>query len=286
MGKESYNNWLNQSDSSRSRNSNNLPKVGYFSLKDGEEATVRFCYDTVDQIEIISTHTLKSPAYRYGKAVYCLRNESDPIEKCPLCANGNPVEKKFYVKMLQYVKVKDEEGNTKIEVQPKIWERRAGYAKTIADLIREYSKLGFKNCVFKIKRSGSSLDTTYSIMYGPSEIYREENYPKSFELIENFDVAKYIGRTYEELSEFLETGELPKRGSNKENLPNDVKKVTAVETSYVNKNNGEIWEPANRVYAEDNSELTKSEQRRVAFQQPQQEEQRPQQQTNRPTRWY
>jgi len=282
MGKESYSSWLNKSESNRSNGNNDMPKVGYFSLKDGEEATVRFCYDTVDQIEIVSTHNLKSPSYKYGRTVSCIRGDGDPIEKCPICENGDPVEKKFYVKMLQYVK--NENGG--IDVLPKIWERRAGYAKTIADLIREYSQLGFKNCVFKIKRSGSSLDTTYSIMYGPSEIYREENYPKSFELIENFDVAKYIDRSYEDLVEFLQTGELPKKGSAKENIPNNVEKVTAVETSYVNKKNGEIWEPANRVYAEDNSELTKSEQRRVAFQQHQQEEQKSQQTTNRPTRWY
>lgn len=284
MGKESYSSWLNKSDSNRDNNKSNNMKVGYFSLKDGEEATVRFCYDTVDQIEIISTHNLKSPAYKYGRTVSCIRGNDDPIEKCPICENGDPVEKKFYVKMLQYVKVKDEEGNTKIEVQPKIWERRAGYAKTIADLIREYSQLGFKNCVFKIKRSGSSLDTTYSIMYGPSEIYREENYPKSFELIENFDVAKYIDRSYEDLVEFLETGELPRKGSSSREDKIDSNAVVEKKDTTYSTANTPVHSEMDRFV--ESSEYTKSQQRRVAFQQPQQEEQKPQQTTNRPTRWY
>lgn len=298
MGKESYSSWSNGSNSNNGNKGNsNLPKVGYFSLKNGEDATVRFCYDSVDQIEILSTHTIKNSEYVYGKTVYCLRDGSDPIDKCPLCNSGNPIVNKFYVKLLQYVPV---EGG-KVEVQPKIWERNAGYAKVIADYIRTYGLNGktLKDYVFKIVREGTKLDTTYRIVPCPSEIYTEKDYPKYFSYLEKFDVTRYIGRSYEDLEEFVRTKKLPDKFAKKnetKSVPDTVEKVT--QTVYVSKESGEVWtpqevtprttQPSVNTTTTDQPDFggynSKSDQRRVTYmEQPKEQKEQP---TNRPTRWY
>ena len=201
MGKIGYSDW---NSTEKKYDSTSSDKITFFSVKENSEATVRFVYDSVDDIEITAAHLIKTPSLKYGRYVDCFKESAQsPIDDCPLCKAGYEVSNRFYVKLIQYVT--DDVGN--ISIMPKVWDRAAGYAKQIANLIREYGSL--KNCIFKIKRSGSGLATEYSIMLASPTVFKDENYPKNFSAFDNFDASKFIHRTKEDVEEFLKTGELP-----------------------------------------------------------------------------
>lgn len=233
MGNIGYNDWSN---SGRKFDSAPSDKITFFSVKQDGEATVRFVYDDVSDIQITATHLIKTPSLKYGRYVDCFKKDaSAPIDDCPLCKAGFEVSNRFYVKLVEYVKNSD----GTISALPKIWDRSAGYANTIANLIREYGSL--KDIVFKIKRTGTGLATEYSTLYGAPNVYKEENYPKNFKAFDGFDASKFIHRSEEDINEFLKTGELPaykKNSEKKDEYKNeDVQpKITQTQEKYaVNK---------------------------------------------------
>lgn len=218
MGKIGYSDWNNFDKKQDS------DKISFFSVKENGEATVRFVYDSVDDIEITSAHLIKTPSLKYGRYVECFRQDAKaPIDDCPLCKAGYEVANRFYVKLIQYV-VDD---NGRVTLQPKVWDRAAGYAKTIANLIREYGSL--KDCIFKIKRTGTGLATEYNILLGAPNVYKDENYPKNFKAFENFDASKFIHRSKEDIEEFLGTGELPAYKKSEDKKENSYKESKASE---------------------------------------------------------
>jgi hypothetical protein len=181
--------------------------VGFFSLKnDGDEAVVRIMHDSTDTFDIVSTHAIQLGGK--FRRVNCCRSPYDPVDVCPLCASGNASQQRFYIHLVQYER--DEHG--KIVAVPKVWERSVSYAKTIKDLITTYGPLS--NVLLIIKRSGAagSMDTKYSIMYAPPNVYNDTTYPKIDSAV--FDNYKALGiavmdKTPEEIGIFLETGNFP-----------------------------------------------------------------------------
>ena len=164
------------------------PYVGFLKIEDGGEAVVRFAYDSPDQMDIVTFHLVGEPGkpeYQ-GKRYNCLRESfSDPIDSCPLCASKAPLKQKVFLKMIEYTK--DENG--KIVVTPRIWERSTNWVTKIGQLFEEYGDIS--DCVFKIKRTGSGLDTRYSDpMLASPTIYNANLYPKDFSA---FDDYKIIG---------------------------------------------------------------------------------------------
>lgn len=185
--------------------------VGFFSLKnDGDEAVVRIMHDDTSSFDLVTTHPIQI-GNKYRR-VNCIRDPYDPMDNCPLCKSGAKIQQRFYIHLLQYVK--DENGN--IIPQAKIWERSASYAVTIKNLIDEYGPLS--DCIFKIRRSGEagSMNTTYSIMFGNPQVYRPEFYPKDESLFKDYSVvgSAVMDKTFEELAEFIATGEFPARQNN------------------------------------------------------------------------
>lgn len=194
--------------------SNKEYKVGYFSLKDdGDEAVVRFAYNSVTEFNIVTVHVIKTTT-KEGKEIFkrvsCLREAHDPLDKCPLCLSGNKVVDKFYVKLVEYVK--DENGN--VTPKARVWERPAKFARELKSLMDEYGDL--TNVLFKVKRRGTrgSTDTTYLPVYIPSTspIYRPEVYVKDFSDFEGFKMAGsfYLVKTEAEMNIFLKTGDFPR----------------------------------------------------------------------------
>lgn len=179
-------------------------KVGYFKLKPGESAIVRFDYSTPAEFEIVTVHEVK--VQDKFRTVACVRSVKDPVSMCPLCASGVPVKDRFYVKLLHYVE--DASGN--ITVQPEVanWARK--YADTLKARLNEYGDL--KENLFKITRIGSGMETTYDITYAnPVKYSAEKGYVKDFSAFEDFDLAhhSYTERSKEDIEEFLQTGEFP-----------------------------------------------------------------------------
>lgn len=181
--------------------------VGYFnSLKDdGDEAVVRFAYSSPAEFDLVTVHNVQ--VGDKWRKVSCLRNANDPIDTCPLCAKGEKVLYKFYVKLVEYTT--NEMGQ--VVATPKIWERPVSFAKTLKSYFDEYGNLS--DCVFKVKRHGikGSLQTTYDIMFANPMIYKPEIYVKNFDDFKNFDLVhhSYMNKSFEDLTQFVQTGEFP-----------------------------------------------------------------------------
>lgn len=195
MAKIDYNAWQQYSNR-QSNNTTSGNKLNFLQLKgDGDYAIVRFLEIGPETYDIGAIHTLgKENKY---KRVSCIRTPYEPLENCPLCASGQKVMMRMYVKCIQYV-----EENGEIVEKPSLWDRPAGFAKQLNSLIEEYGDLD--KCLFKVVRSGDGLDTKYDIMYAPTSKYPDEKYPITTKCY--FDNFSAFGRlvkeyTYEQLQE-------------------------------------------------------------------------------------
>ena len=182
---------------SQSGDSNGV-RVGYFSLKnDQDEAVVRFMHDTPDDFDLLVVHKTQDEQGKW-KSVNCLRNPSDPIDMCPICADGGKPDYKIFVHMIEYVR--QEDGT--IKPLARVWERSSGYAKKLANLMAEYGPLS--DCLFKVKRNGAkgNLKTEYDIMYLSEKVYPNNVYVKDTTLFENYQALGHavLDKSYEELA--------------------------------------------------------------------------------------
>lgn len=184
-------------------------KVGYFnSLKnDGDEAIVRFAYSSPTQFDLVTGHKVQVDGhYRF---VSCLRDAHDPVGKCPLCEQGEKIQCKFFVKLIEYTR--DENGN--IVATPKVWERPSSFANLLESCFNEYGDIS--DCIFKVKRRGAKgdLKTSYDVLFANPTVYKPEIYVKDFSGFETLDLAhhSYMEKTADEMREFLETGSFPQK---------------------------------------------------------------------------
>lgn len=209
MATVSYTDW-SESRNKKSTASKKDFKVGYFkSLKDdGDEVIVRFAYESVKEFNLQTVHKVKvGDKFR---TVACLG------DGCPLCASGDKVRTKFYVKIVEYIK--DENG--KVFPKSVIWERPANFSKKIISAYTQAVEMGvypttstIGDVVFKIKRNGAkgSMDTDYDVIPANPNIFKADVYVKNFEDFADLDLAhhSYMVRTAEEVSTFVETGDFP-----------------------------------------------------------------------------
>ena len=213
MPKYSYETY---SDMKSTSNQKKERKVGYFKLKPGEKAIVRFVYATPKEFEITTIHEVK--VKDKVRSVVCLRSAKDPLDACPLCANGTPIKARFFVKLLHYVQ--DETGKV-VQVSPEVANFQKKYADILSARFNEYGDLC--NNLFTITRIGSGVETSYDIQYANPMKYTEANgYVKDFSAFEDFDLAhhSYTERSKEDIEEFLQSGEfpMPKRNQNNSTL--------------------------------------------------------------------
>lgn len=180
--KVSWEDYKNKSENSSSNPANGWsePYVGYFSLKEGEEAIVRVMEDDPNNVDILACHWANVEGR--DRWVSCPRSPKDPIDNCPLCAADKPIAYRAFIKVIHYVK--DEEGNMKSLA--KIWDRPASFVSIIQDRIEDYGPLS--NIICKIKRHGSGKSTTYDLLPQSSERYPESSYPKKENAFKNFNI--------------------------------------------------------------------------------------------------
>lgn len=205
MARYSYETYADMKKNSAQQKTN-LSKVGYFKLGDGEEALVRLNCSTISDLEIATIHSIK--VKDKFRNVSCLRKSvTEPIDNCPLCKDGNQAKTRVYVKLIKYDV--DEFGKVK-GIVSLVANLPKKYGDTISNLIQEYGDL--REQVFKIKRVGSELNTTYTFMYMNPVKYSEANgFVKDFTDFEGFNLVphSFIERTKEDINEFLITGEFP-----------------------------------------------------------------------------
>lgn len=169
----------------------NSQRVGYFSLRNnGQEAIVRFMYDSPDDFVFADVH--KVQVADKLRTILCVGTPSDPAGTCPLCASGNQRKTSFYIYIVEYVK--DENG--KVVGVPKVWERSASYARKLVEYFNEYGPLS--DIVFKVKRNGATGDknTTYDIMPANPAVYRSDLYPKMEDAFRGFTIIGNVASNW------------------------------------------------------------------------------------------
>lgn len=162
------------------QNVNNGPYVGYFSLKEGEEALVRILLDNTDDVEVYPVHW--TPIDGRNTLVKCSREPNDPLQACPYCEEGKPVTYRIFLKVIQYIT--DEDGN--IKPLAKIWNRPATYLDILADRIADYGPLSEVVC--KVKRHGSGTSTTYDLLPQSPLKYTKEVFEIKTSAFDNFNI--------------------------------------------------------------------------------------------------
>lgn len=208
-----------------SNNPNNSSDVGFLMLRnDGDEAIVRFMYDSTDEFDIHTVHTNVKIGERF-REVNCLRNPLEPMDNCPFCQAQMPLQQKFVIKMTQYVI-----DNTTGQITPKpvVWERSIAYARTLRGYLDNYGPLTDILC--KIIRHGRAGDqrTTYEIIPNLNkQIYRDDLYPKVPDIFGDYDpLGRLIyDKNAEEMNTYLQTGNFPLRNNRQGNQ--DAAGVTA-----------------------------------------------------------
>ena len=213
---------INFNDINESSNNSGDYKVGFFSMKNGEEAIVRFAINSIDDFELYTVHPVTVGQSSYpNRRVSCLREnpKSDPINMCPLCARGEKVQQRMYIKMIQYVN-----DNGRIVPKAVVWDRPAfSYAPQLKSYLDSYGPL--TNIVCKIVRQGDGLETKYTIMPNLNpQMYNEQTYPKDFSAFDDFKVlgTMVMDRTFDEVNQFVLTGNFPQRQANNNSAQNEL----------------------------------------------------------------
>ena len=163
---------------------------GFFSLKnDKDVATVRFMYNTIDDVEGFAVHEIEVDGRK--RYVNCLREYSQPVDDCPLCAAKQRVIAKVFVH------VYDEETQ-----EIKIWDRGKTFFSKISSLCARYNPL--VSTPFEIERNGKKGDTstTYETYALPTDDLTLEDLPEVPELLGTL----ILDKTYEELEFYLDNG--------------------------------------------------------------------------------
>jgi len=163
---------------------------GFFSLKnDKDVATVRFMYNTIDDVDGFAVHEIEVDGRK--RYVNCLREYSQPVDDCPLCAAKQRVLAKVFVH------VYDEETQ-----ELKIWDRGKTFFSKISSLCARYNPL--VSTPFEIERNGKKGDTstTYETYALATDDVTLEDLPEVPELLGTL----ILDKTYEELEFYLDNG--------------------------------------------------------------------------------
>lgn len=196
--------------------------VGYLTLNDGESALVRINYSSASEFMMTAYHQFD--ATQNFMKVECLAAKKGG-GSCPLCAKasagGTTVSKaktRIFVPMLaSYI--------DKITGQPKaavpvVWDAQANskcdWAKELAMKLSYFTDL--RQHVFILKRTGTKLDTKYSLDYVP--MYdKAEFVPMDFSAFEGFRIDKhsYWVKSEEDIQTYISTGAFPQAAKSETN---------------------------------------------------------------------
>lgn len=215
MSQFSYDEYQNVVSKAQSTPSGNLVRVGYFKLKEGEQALVRLKITSLDDLKFATVH---KPAF--GKKfeglgtgftpVSCLNEVGSYSDACPFCkaaAEGHDIIGKAtkVVYILMMVAYMDPATGQYSAPIPVVWERPAGFSRELASKLRDYGNLS--EHVFKLSRLGSGKDTKYTLDYVP--LYdKPEFIPADFKAFDNFSINKhsYYEKSAADLQYYLDNG--------------------------------------------------------------------------------
>lgn len=184
---------------------------GFFSLRDdGDVASVRFLYETEDDVDVLSVHRINVNGQ--DRYVNCLRdNPDDPESKCPLCAAGNGRTVRLFLQIAEVTKF-DDKTKDDIGWEAKIWDRGPQFVKKLQSICNRYNPLC--GTMFEIERQGKKGDSNTD--YGVFPIKTDGL--KITELPERKDVlgTVVLDKSFEDLDAYVLTGQFPDEESEKE----------------------------------------------------------------------
>lgn len=186
-------------------------RSSFLSLQnDGDSAVVRFAYNTVDELcGCDSVHTIKNIQTDRYVTVDCLKTDnSNPDSVCPLCAAGIKMQKTYYLQ------VRNEETG---EMQ--LWQRGENFVlNTLVPILADYEADGtpITGVPIKIVRKGAKgdLNTKYNLIPRPVDGMLLDQFPQDIDVRAEGIVKEY---TFQELQNFIQTGQLPASGNDGDN---------------------------------------------------------------------
>ena len=170
--------------------------TGYFSLKnDRDVATVRFLYNTADDVEGYAVHEVEIDGKK--RYVNCLREYNQPIDDCPFCKARKYQVAKLFIPMYNV----DEE---KVQV----WERGKKFFNKLSSVLARCDADPICSQTFEIERNGKAGDTQTTY-----EIYQTKDKPDDFTL-DDCEEPMVFGRivldkSAEDMEFYLEEGYFP-----------------------------------------------------------------------------
>lgn len=184
----------------------NSGATNFLSLaNDGDQAIVRFAYNSILDIPIYLIHEIPGEDGR-NKNVGCLRSSYDqPDSVCPLCAAGYMTKKSIYFN------VRNEQTG---EMQ--LWQKtEAFFRRNVLPILQEYEESGTPICSipFKIKRNGAKGDTrtTYTLIPLPSDTTTLDDFPEDI-IVEETGIVKEFD--FNVLQSIANTGIVPNNNNN------------------------------------------------------------------------
>ena len=162
----------------------------FFALKnDKDVATVRFMYNTLEDVEGYAVHEIEVGGKK--RYVNCLRAYNEPIDNCPLCAARYRVLAKLFVTLY------DEDSQ-----EIKVWDRGKTFFSKLSSLCSRYNPL--VSTPFEIERNGKKGDTstTYETYALQTDDVTLEDLPEVPELLGTL----ILDKSFDELTTFVKTG--------------------------------------------------------------------------------
>lgn len=169
---------------------------GYFSLKnDRDIATVRFLYNSADDVEGYAVHEVEIDGKK--RYVNCLREYNQPIDDCPFCK-----ARKFQVAKL-FVPLYNED-----EDKVQVWERGKKFFNKLSSVLSRCDADPICSQTFEIERNGKPKDTATTY-----EIYQTKDKPDDT-VLDDFDMPNILGgivldKSAEDMEFYLEEGYFP-----------------------------------------------------------------------------
>lgn len=167
--------------------------AGYFGLKnDKDVATVRFMYDSIDDVEGYAVHEVEIDGRK--RYVNCLRNYNDPMDKCPFCEAHMPQKAKLFVPIYNV-----DAGRTQI------WDRGKPFFAKISSLCARYQNL--VSHTFEIERNGKpgSTQTKYEIYETGADDTTLDDLPEIPDMLGTL----VLDKSADEMRQYLNDGVFP-----------------------------------------------------------------------------
>lgn len=179
-------------------------KINFLKLQDdGWYAKVRFMYGPGESFEGQTVHNVsndpKKPRY-----VPCLRGINQPLETCPLCANGSRVNAQFFMPVYVHSIVSNVRGveNEQPVNQVMLFQRGTTFKGCIGQVIRQTMATGkpIVSSMFRLTRSGKAGDqgTQYLIEVMGTDDTTLEQLPPRPEILGSYILPKVDYQTMQE----------------------------------------------------------------------------------------